>query len=442
MDIIKEALTKTTDTKACVIGVGAMEKTPDMFKGLFPGKKAVIVADKNTYKAAGEFVEGRMRKASVSLEDSFIFNNPELYAEWTFVEELESYLKNREAIAIAVGSGVINDLTKLVSFRLGRKYMVVGTAASMDGYTAFGASITRDGNKQTFSCPAPYGVIMDPEVAAKAPEGLSASGYADLLAKVPAGADWMLSDVVGLEKIDGVVFNLVHGNLRTSLSAPEAVAKGKVKETEMLSEGLIMSGFAMQAHQSSRPASGLEHQFSHYWDMENHSFNGEHVSHGFKVGIGTIVSTYCLEYLLDYDMSSVDIDKCVAACPSWEERKKHIAKVFAGKRPNLLERALKESFDKYSDGEGLRRQLSAVLEAWPIMKDKIRSQIYSHDQIKDMLRKVGAPYESEMIGISKDRLKSTFEGIPYMRSRYSSIDLILGLGLIDEVKSYIFDRKV
>lgn len=441
MDIIKEALTKTTDTKACIIGVGAMEKTPAMFKELFPGKKAVIVADKNTYKAAGELVEDRMRRASVPIEDSFIFKSPDLYAEWTFVEELESFLKSRDVIAVAVGSGVINDLTKLVSSRLGRKYMVVGTAASMDGYTAFGASITRDGNKQTFSCPAPYGVIMDPEVAAKAPEGLSASGYADLLAKVPAGADWMLSDVLGLEKIDEVVFNLVHGNLRKSLSAPEAVAQGAVKETEMLSEGLIMSGFAMQAHQSSRPASGLEHQFSHYWDMENHCFKGEHVSHGFKVAIGTIVSTLCLEFLLDYDMSSVDIDKCVAAWPSWEERKKHIAKAFADKRPSLLERALKESSDKYVDKEGLRSQLSAVVAAWPVLKEKMRAQIYSHNQIQDMLRKAGAPYESEMIGISKERLKSTFEGIPYMRSRYSSIDLILSLGLMEEVKAYIFNRK-
>ena len=159
--------------------------------------------------------------------------------------------------------------------------------------------------------------------------------------------------------------------------------------------------------------------------MENHCFNGEHVSHGFKVAIGTIVSTLCLEFLLDYDMSSVDIDKCVAAWPSWEERKKHIAEAFADKRPSLLERALKESSDKYVDKEGLRNQLSAVVAAWPVLKEKIRAQIYSHSQIQEMLRKAGAPYESEMIGISKERLKSTFEGIPYMRSRYSSIDLIL-----------------
>ena len=47
-----------------------------------------------------------------------------------------------------------------------------------------------------------------------------------------------------------------------------------------------MSGFAMQAIQSSRPASGTEHQYSHCWDMEDLYFEGKHVSHGFKVGIG------------------------------------------------------------------------------------------------------------------------------------------------------------
>ena len=84
--------------------------------------------------------------------------------------------------------------------------MVVGTAASMDGYTAYGASITKDGNKQTFDCPAPLGMVLDSNIAAAAPAKLSASGYADLIAKIPAGADWMLADAVGLlyyKKIQG-----------------------------------------------------------------------------------------------------------------------------------------------------------------------------------------------------------------------------------------------
>ena len=34
----------------------------------------------------------------------------------------------------------------------------------MDGYTAFGASITHQGSKQTFECPAPRAVVADLDV--------------------------------------------------------------------------------------------------------------------------------------------------------------------------------------------------------------------------------------------------------------------------------------
>lgn len=62
--------------------------------------------------------------------------------------------------------------------------MCVGTAASMDGFTAYGASITKDGNKLTFDCPAPLGFVMDSVFAAAAPKELAASGYADLSEKI------------------------------------------------------------------------------------------------------------------------------------------------------------------------------------------------------------------------------------------------------------------
>ena len=96
-------------------------------------------------------------------------------------------LESTAAIPVAVGSGTINDLTKLAAHRVNRPYMVVATAASMDGYTAYGASITASGSKQTFDCPAPRAVLADLEVIASAPPGMNASGYADLLAKIAAG---------------------------------------------------------------------------------------------------------------------------------------------------------------------------------------------------------------------------------------------------------------
>ena len=439
MNEIETALQRARDTKALEFGEGAMERLPKMLEALFPGKKVVIVADDNTYNAAGRKVCGILDAAGTQMEDSFIFKDPDLYAEWSYLQQLEAYLKERDAVPVAVGSGVINDLTKLASHHLGRRYVIVGTAASMDGYTAYGASITYEGNKQTFDCPAPLGVVFDPAVAAKAPAGMSASGYADLLAKVPAGADWIISDAVGSEAIDDFAFGLVQKNLRKALSDPAAVADGDVEATGMLADGLIMSGFAMQAISSSRPASGTDHQFSHFWDMEGLCYNGRHVSHGFKVGIGTMVSTACLEFLISKDLTRLDIDACVAAWPTWEAQEAYIRKIFEGK-PGHLARGLAESRAKYCGPEEIRCQLNAIVAVWPELRERIREQIIPFDDVKEMLRLVGAPSRPEEIGVSKARLRDTFKCIPFMRNRYTGIDLIYRAGLLDEVTEHIFGR--
>ena len=439
MNEIETALQRARDTKALEFGEGAMERLPKMLEALFPGKKVVIVADDNTYNAAGRKVCGILDAAGTQMEDSFIFKDPELYAEWSYLQQLEAYLKERDAVPVAVGSGVINDLTKLASHHLGRRYVIVGTAASMDGYTAYGASITYEGNKQTFDCPAPLGVVFDPAVAAKAPAGMSASGYADLLAKVPAGADWIISDAVGSEAIDDFAFGLVQKNLRKALSDPAAVADGDAEATGMLADGLIMSGFAMQAISSSRPASGTDHQFSHFWDMEGLCYNGRHVSHGFKVGIGTMVSTACLEFLISKDLTRLDIDACVAAWPTWEAQEAYIRKIFEGK-PGHLARGLAESRAKYCEPEEIRCQLNAIVAVWPELRERIREQIIPFDDVKEMLRLVGAPSRPEEIGVSKARLRDTFKCIPFMRNRYTGIDLIYRAGLLDEVTEHIFGR--
>ena len=245
MDIIEQAISRASDTKAAVIGKGAISKTPEMFRKLFGDKKAIVVADVNTYAVVGKNVMTELSYAGIETVSPYIFTDPDLYAEWGFLTSLEQHLAGIDAIAVAVGSGVINDLTKLASHRLGRRYMIVGTAASMDGYTAYGASVSFEGNKQTFDCRAPLGIVFDPVVAAGAPKDLAASGYADLIAKVPAAADWMIADELAVEPIDDFAFSLVQDNPRKALADPEAVFNGDVQATSDLAEGLIMSGFVL-----------------------------------------------------------------------------------------------------------------------------------------------------------------------------------------------------
>ena len=110
-------------------------------------------------------------------------------------------MKRTGGIIVCVGSGVINDLCKYVSFQHGQQYMCVATAASMDGYASSGAVMTKDGAKINVETHAPIAIVADSVILAEAPTELTAAGYADLAAKIPASAEWLIADAFGTEPI-------------------------------------------------------------------------------------------------------------------------------------------------------------------------------------------------------------------------------------------------
>ncbi|HEU4329169.1 MAG TPA: iron-containing alcohol dehydrogenase, partial [Roseiflexaceae bacterium] len=151
-DRIEAALRGAPDTRHLLIGEGALLGVDDAFARCFGDEPAVVIADENTWAVAGRAVVERLRAAGRALAEPIVFpGSPTLYADFATVLALEEQLRGRAAVPVVVGSGTLNDITKLASHRLGRQYMCVGTAASMDGYTAFGAAITKDGFKQTMT---------------------------------------------------------------------------------------------------------------------------------------------------------------------------------------------------------------------------------------------------------------------------------------------------
>src|SRR4029079_17013270 len=118
------------------------------------------------------------------------------------------------ALPIAVGAGVVSDLTKYASELARTAYAGVATAASMDGYAASGAAMLDEGFKRTLPCAPPIAVIADLDVIARAPAEMAAWGYGDLAGTVVAGADWMLADAAGEDPIATEPFGLVQDHLR------------------------------------------------------------------------------------------------------------------------------------------------------------------------------------------------------------------------------------
>jgi glycerol-1-phosphate dehydrogenase [NAD(P)+] len=396
------------------------------------------VADQNTYRVAGKQVVAELEAGGILQEPPVVFNDPDLYAEYSYVDRLTANFGSHHAIPVAVGSGTINDLVKLASHLRGRPYMCVATAASMDGYTAFGASITAKGSKQTFNCPAPQAVLADVDVLRNAPPELTAAGYADLSAKITAGADWILAEQLEEEAIDLKAWSIVQNGLPTALSDPQGVAEGNPEAIAKLVEGLMLGGFAMQYSRTSRCASGAEHQFSHLWNMEHFLYNGKLVSHGFQVSLAMLAVTAMYEQAMNHPWKNLDVEACIRSWPSPEESDAKALEMFAGTDIPLL--GLKETRAKYINRDRLAEQLNHLKDNWPEIRNLLERQIVPYHELKRKLKLAGAPVDPEEIGMSRERLRDSYIRSWSIRRRFTVLDLAVRAACLDTWLDGIFKK--
>ncbi len=436
-DRLEAALQGATDTRSVTIRSGAIAAVAEVFTQNFAGRSAIVIADENTYDVAGSEVQRRLHAAGCSTKEPHVFpGRPTPHADFRHVLALEVALRAHDAIPLAVGSGTINDLTKLAAHRCERPYVVVATAASMDGYTAFGASVTRGGFKQTMACAAPRAVVADVDILAEAPPAMTASGYADLLGKVTAGADWLIADALGREPLQQHAWSLVQDSLREWTAQPHLLPRRDRTAVEHLTEGLIFAGLAMQAAHSSRAASGSEHQFSHLWEMQGLAHAGSEISHGFKVGIGSIASAALYECLLRRDLGRLDIEALCRAWPTREEVEQTVRRSHPS--PVMAENAVAQSLAKHASTEELRQRLSLLQERWGQLQERLKQQLLGADRLRDLLRAAGCPMDPCEIGLDRDRFRRSYALARQIRSRYTVFDLAAEAGCFEDCVAELF----
>jgi glycerol-1-phosphate dehydrogenase [NAD(P)+] len=438
-ELIRTALRDATDTDDVVIAAGALDAVPEVFRRNFgAGTTAAVIADGNTWRVAGEQVQRNLEAAGVSTTAPYRFPpNTFVYAEYTNIAKLRDDLRDVDAVPVAVGSGSLNDIVKRAAHELQRPYMCVATAASMDGYTAFGAAITKEGYKQTMTCPAPKAVVADLDVLTTAPADMIASGYGDLLGKVTAGADWLVADALGVEPVNRPVWDLVQGPLKSSIGRPAELAAGDAEAMDNLIEGLVMSGLAMQAASSSRPASGAEHQFSHLWEMEGLGHDWQPpLSHGFKVGVGSVAIAALYERILERDLADLDVEAIKAAWPSREEVERRVRATHT--TPGLDEAAVAETLAKYLDADELGKRLGVLAERWPELRKQLQEQLIPAGRLRDMLRAAGCPTGPEDIQLDRQAFKATYHRAQMIRRRYTVLDLATETGILDQTVDELF----
>ncbi len=425
-EVIRQAVARSANVAEVRIGRGVLGEAAVLYARHFTGP-AVLMADDRGWAAAGPGVEAALAAAGVASRRHIIAASPRPKPTVDLADSLRLALRPGET-PIAIGSGVMNDVVKHAAFTAGISYMCVATAASMDGYTSAGAPLSEKGFKKTIPCRPAKVLLADLDVIAAAPPEMTGWGYGDLAGKMPAGGDWMIADALGIEAIDTVAWPMVQGGLEGWLAQPERIAAGDRDAVEGLFLGLTLVGLAMEAHGSSRPASGADHQIAHLWEMDDLHFAGERVSHGACVAVGTMAALRMFDWLLSRDHLTIDPARLQGV--PMPEKEAEIRRLFGP--GEIADRAIAETRLKHVDGDAMAARLGHLGKVWPALSARLRQRLWTADHMASHLARAGSPVLARDIGVDDATLYRSILKARFLRSRYTVLDLLDDCGLLEQ----------
>lgn len=408
-------------------GAGALRQLPEAMETL-SAKRAFILSDKNTQKAAGDRVYELLSEAGFTYT-GYVFNDEHLEPDEHSVGSAIMNYDRSADVVIAVGSGVIGDISKIVSAVSGKPMITVATAPSMDGYASATSSMTRAGVKVSLPSKCADIVIGDTDILKNAPLDMLKSGLGDMLAKYVSITEWRLSSLITGEYYCETVANAVRESLNRCVSNRRGLLQRDGEAVKAVFEGLIITGIAMTYAGLSRPASGVEHYLSHVWDMRSVEFNEPCALHGLQCGVGTLISARvyetvkktlpdkekALKYVRDFNISE------------WNET----LRGFLGSAAEPMI-ALEKKEGKYSLEKHAKR-LDFIIENYGKILEIINTELPSAKEIEEILNDIDAPKTLTALGLDEKILPLTFKASKDIRDKYVLSRLCWDLGIIDEV---------
>ena len=294
----------TAPVKTVLAAEHAIEKIGEV---LAEYKKVFLVADENTYRAAGQRAEELLKKKGI-LSHTFVLEAGALPTDKNVgrvlieagrdeeVYDINHFSDNPDFI-LAVGSGSVNDICRMVSYRLGIEYGILGTAPSMDGFASVVAPLIVGNRKIIYTCSIARHIIIDLNIAAAAPKELLMAGVGDMIGKYIAILDWELSKMMTGEYYCEKVANMVIGATKTCIESSKKLFSREPQTIKSTVDGLILSGLGIAYTGSSRPASGTEHMIGQTWEVMDIEEGKRPNLHGIEVGEATFAAMVMYERL-------------------------------------------------------------------------------------------------------------------------------------------------
>lgn len=406
---------------------GAIKALPVLIRE-YNGTKAFILADKNTYKAAGKKVIDILSGNEMDFS-KYVFNNDVLEPDEYSVGSAVMHFDNSCDIIVGIGAGVINDIGKILSKISGKPYIIVATAPSMDGYASATSSMTIDGVKASLPTICANVVIGDIDILKNAPERMLISGLGDMLAKYISICEWRIANVITGEYYCENIAQLVRNALNKCVANAYGLLKRDENAVQAVFEGLVLGGVAMNYAGLSRPASGVEHYFSHIWDMRGLEFGTKVDFHGIQCAVGTMYAAKIYENIKKY-IPDREIALKYAKNFDYDSYKEKLKK-FLGKGADAVI-ALEEKEKKYNCQKHAVR-LEVIIKNWDKLLKIIDEEVPTVEELQEILNKIKAPKSAAEIGIDENTIPLTFAATKDIRDKYVLSRLCWDLGVIDEL---------
>lgn len=334
----------------------------------------LLVADENTYATCGDTVK---EKLSGKLLHSVIFSgNKILVPDESAIETIENGMTDATDLIIGIGSGVINDLCKIVSFKHKLRYFIIATATSMDGYASKGSALILDGIKVTLNADVPKAIIADTKVLAGAPFDMIQAGYGDVIGKYSCLNDWQLSATVNGEYICPFVVNATYDVVKETVALADGIRNRDASAIGALMEALVAVGILMAYVGNSRPASGSEHHLSHYFEIVGIERGEDYLPHGIDVCFSAVKTAEMREKLLSIDSIddfSYSFDR--------EKYEREVRRIYGKVADEVI--ALQDRMGWYNID-----RVSVYKKKWSEIKS-ILADSPSHDEMLELCSKVG-----------------------------------------------------
>lgn len=397
-----------------VIAQSLRGREADLVSALELGRRLAVVSDVATHAALGQRLEDALSERF--LVQSVVLERP--HADEGWMDTLTERTRDADAL-IAVGSGTINDLCKLVTHRTGRPYAVFGTAASMNGYTSTTSSITlRSGLKTSLPAHAARGVFIDLEVSADAPAYLSAAGFGDSLCRSTAQVDsWLAHRLLG-SVYTLTPFALQHDDETQMLAHAPGLARGDLEALAPLHRVLTLCGLGVSLTGTTNHGSMGEHQISHYIDC----FAGERhpgTLHGQQVGVSSITMSRLQAYFLALEEPPV-VQPTVIDYPDMLRR-------FG---PQMAPQCLEQWRQKALDAEGAAQLNARLRDLWPDLVRECREFMIPAETLETRLKEAGGPTNATELGLEQSFYQEAVLYAREMRNRFSVLDLLADAGLL------------